>query len=338
MRLRSDFVDNLDSLASLLPAELQREKVPGMSISLICKGDLLYTNSFGVKDEFGTPMTQDTLFESASLTKTLFGVLALRLTEEGLLELDMPIMEQFDVQPWSEDPRFLHITPRQCLCHSCGLPNWQAQPMEMLFDPGSSYSYSGEGYFLLQRLLEQRCGAALNVLLHRYFLDPLQMQPSTALWTPQVGYAFSAGFGADGTVVKRRNSRRTAGNAPEPNAAWSLYSNALQMAKFIQYMIRAHGGLGEQLFSQLSAPQNQATPEIPWGLGWGLCKKDPSVLWHWGDNDGFKSLSLWDRETGDGLCVYTNSDNGAALWSRLGRLLTDGVFFDDIDAFVRTAE
>lgn len=338
MQLRKSLSLAPDHLTTLLQEEMHHQQVPGMTVSILCKGAIIYSNSFGVQNADGKPVNAGTLFEAASLTKTLFGVLALRLAEAGVLELDRPIMEQLADEPWSQDPRFLRITPRQCLCHSSGLPNWQARPMDMKFDPGTGYSYSGEGYFLLQRLIEQLCTADLNTLLHRYFLGPLKMGGATALWTPETGEAFSAGFGADGAVVKIRDHRRTTGNAPEPNAAWSLYSNALEMAKFLRFMIRENGGLAPEMAAQMWSPQNQATAQIPWGLGWGLCKKDPGVLWHWGDNDGFKSLSLWDRNTGDGLSVFTNSDRGAALWSALGRVLTDGDFFDDIEDFVRSAE
>ena len=110
-------------------------------------------------------MDSGTLFESASLTKTLFGTLVLRLAQEGRLDIDRPIMDTLQDTPWSDDPRFVRITPRQCLCHACGLPNWEAKPMHMLFDPGQQYSYSGEGYFLTQRLVEQITEKDLNDVL-----------------------------------------------------------------------------------------------------------------------------------------------------------------------------
>lgn len=150
-------------------------------------------------------MDSGTLFESASLTKTLFGTLVLRLAQEGRLDIDRPIMDTLQDTPWSDDPRFVRITPRQCLCHACGLPNWEAKPMHMLFDPGQQYSYSGEGYFLTQRLVEQITEKDLNELLMEYFLRPLHMDIASATWTPEIGRRFSLGFGVDGKVVKIRD-------------------------------------------------------------------------------------------------------------------------------------
>ena len=335
MQIRSEFLQNPEAIAPLVRAEMERVGIPGVTLALLHKGEIHYAAAFGVKDAAGSPMTEDTMFESASLTKTLFGTLVLRLVDEGKVGLDRPIMDVLKAEPWSDDPRFALITPRHCLCHACGMPNWQAKPIKIHFDPGSQFCYSGEGYFLLQHMLEQVTGKGLEALLREYFFHPLGMNGCAVDWTPEIGAAFSHGFGEDGSVVKIRDERSDKDEAPEPNAAWSLYANAFEMAKFQQYMLQEHGGLHPETFQAQHTPQNQATPEIPWGLGWGLSVKEPSILWHWGDNGGFKSLSLLDWETKDALCVYTNSNRGAALWSSLGRLLTDTTSMDDIDAFVR---
>lgn len=338
MRIRTEFVSQPSSAGTLFQREMEARHIPGGTLALLRGGQVCCCKAFGVKDNTGTPMSEDVLFESASLTKSLFGTLVMRLCQEGRVELDRPIVDVLRDEPWSNDPRFSNITPRHCLCHGSGLPNWQARPMDMLFDPGSAYSYSGEGYFLLQRMVEQIMGQDLNQLLHGYFLDRLGMTHSTATWTPAVGQAFSLGFGGDGSIVKIRDRRRTAGNAPEPCAAWSLYSNSFDMIKFLAYIVRDHGGLEDEVFREMTTPQNRTGEPVPWGLGWGLCRAEPHVLWHWGDNDGFKSLSILDGETGDGLCVYTNSDNGFLFWVELGKQLTEGLFFDDICSFVRQAE
>ena len=84
--------------------------------------------------------------------------------------------------------------------------------------------------------------------------------------------------------------------------------------------------------------QSIAGDDIAWGLGVGLIRKESSVRWHWGDNDGFKSLALWDQQTGDGLVVTTNSDNGLSLCYDLASELTDADFLAAMAAFIETAE
>ena len=88
----------------------------------------------------------------------------------------------------------------------------------------------------------------------------------------------------------------------------------------------------------MNAPQNVADDSVAWGLGVGLIRMEPSVRWHWGDNDGFKSLALWDQQTGDGLVAVTNSDNGLSLCYDLAAELTDADFLAPMAAFIASAE
>ena len=88
----------------------------------------------------------------------------------------------------------------------------------------------------------------------------------------------------------------------------------------------------------MGSVQNIADEAIAWGLGVGLVRKHPDLQWHWGDNDGFKSLALWDKRTGDGLVVLTNSDRGLSLCYDLAAQLTDADFLEDMAAFIETAE
>ena len=337
MRIRDKYC-NSAATDALLQEEMKRFQIPGLTIAMIHGGDIIYSRALGIKNEAGDPMDQNTLFEAASLTKSLFALITLQMAQRGELDIDRPIMDVLHDTPWSEDPRFTTITPRQCLCHVCGLPDWEAKPMHMLFDPGEQYSYSGEGYLLTQRMVEQITGKDLNELLHDCILEQLHMENSTATWTSEVGAHFSVGFGQNREVVKIRNARRTTGNAPEPCAAWSLYSNAFDMVNFLKYIMDRHGDLDDKWFAEMCAPQVVAAQGIQWGLGWGLCAEDPEVLWHWGDNDGFKSLSILDRKSGDALSIFTNSDNGFAFWEDLLRKMTDAVFVDDMVEFVRNAE
>ncbi|HIU27212.1 MAG TPA: serine hydrolase [Candidatus Fimisoma avicola] len=337
MKIKEKYLYDHELVAELLLKEMEHWGIKGASASMIHNGEIIFQKALGTKNPEGDPVTESTLNESASLTKTLFGTLIMRLIDEGKIDPDRPVMDVYKGEPWSYDKRFINITPRHCLSHSCGLPNWQDKPMEMIFDPGSRFSYSGEGYFLLQRMTEQIMGKDLNSLFHEYFLDPLGMEHSSATWTPEIYASFSCGFDKAGNVVKIRDKRRTAGHAPEPCAAWSLYSNAFDMALFQRYIINEHGGLKDETFALMHTPQIMASSQIPWGLGWGLCLKDDGILWHWGDNDGFESLSLLDWKTGDALAVFTNSDNGSYFWDAVAGQLTDAPM-DDITSFVRIAE
>jgi CubicO group peptidase (beta-lactamase class C family) len=113
------------------------------------------------------------VFYGASLSKAVFGYIVAQLVNEGLIDLDKPIQEYLDVpipemdfdREWrgfkniANDDRYKDITARMCLSHTTGFPNWrwvsrtsEFQPedkIQFYFDPGTDYSYSGEGIRLL---------------------------------------------------------------------------------------------------------------------------------------------------------------------------------------------
>lgn len=317
---------------------MERWGIPGCSVALIRNGRMTLSCEYGIRNRNNAPVTEKTLFECASLTKPLFAILALQMADKGLLSLDRPVAGQLGGTPWSNDPCFLKITPRHILSHGSGLPDWHSRPMPMIFEPGNAYRYSGEGFFLLQHLVEKIMGKALPELFDQYVFAPFDMARSAVVWTPAVGKVISEGYDTNGRVCRVRDAIRSTGDAPEPNAAWSLYSCASDYAKFLCNLFCCQGGLSKNAYEQMTTVQNLADDNIAWGLGFGLVQKEPSVLWHWGDNDGFKSFCVLDKATGDGLVVITNSDNGLRFCYDLTEEATDIDFMDSIAAFVETAE
>lgn len=299
-----------------------------------------YTVGALVMTNFGT--LRDLKVAGDSVGERLFWQEQSELKDKGsiivIIATDIPLSARLGGEPWSQDPDFAKITPRQILSHSSGLPDWHSRPMPMLFAPGTAYSYSGQGYYLLQHLAEKITGQSLPELFAGHAFTPFQMHRSAVLWTPGVGSAISPGFDAEGNPCRVRDCVDLTGNAPEPNAAWSLYSNAADYARFISSLLCSRGGLREDTYHQMGSVQSIADDDIAWGLGVGLIRKEPSVRWHWGDNDGFKSLALWDQQTGDGLVVTTNSDNGLSLCYDLAAELTDADFLAAMAAFIETAE
>ncbi len=322
----------------LVTDRMAQHGVPGCSFALMQDGKVTFSSENGIRNRDAAPVTEETLFECASLTKPLFAVLALQMADKGLLSLDEPVAVQLGGTPWSDDPRFVEITPRHILSHGSGLPDWHSRPMPMLFTPGKAYSYSGEGYYLLQHLVEKITGKSLPELFDEYIFAPFEMNRSAVIWTPAVGSVIAEGNDANGQVCRVRDAVDLTGNAPEPNAAWSLYSCGADYAKFVCRLLCCRGGLSESMYAQMTTVQNTADANIAWGLGVGIVRSNPDVLWHWGDNDGFKSFCIWDKSTGDGLTVITNSDNGLSLCYDLVAELTDIDDLKSIAAFIETAE
>lgn len=148
----------------------------GMAVAVIEAGKVGYTQAYGIRDAKGDPLRTDTILYGASLTKMVFAYHVLQLVDQGKLKLDTPLKDDLDrplptygpdpVHPdkygpykdLANDPRWEKITPRMCLTHSTGFANFYFlepdQKLRIHFDPGTHYSYSGEGLILLQFVIE----------------------------------------------------------------------------------------------------------------------------------------------------------------------------------------
>ena len=153
----------------------------GMAVAVIDHGKVDYVGARGIRNAKGDPLTTDTVMYGASLTKTVFAYLVMQLVDQGKLNLDTPLKDDLDnplpsygpdpvfpdkYGPYRDlagDPRWERITPRMCLTHSTGFSNfWFIEPDQKLhihFEPGTRFSYSGEGFIL--------CNSSLNTAARR---------------------------------------------------------------------------------------------------------------------------------------------------------------------------
>ena len=203
-----------------LPRLMEAAEVPGLSIALVADGEVVWTKAFGLRSTgSGAAVDNDTIFEAASLSKPVTAYVALLLAERGRLDLDRPLAEYLPYPRLAHDDRYLLITPRMVLTHSSGLPNWGGSPLEILFDPGTSFRYSGEGYVCLQKTLEKITGKSLQTLAETEVFTPLGMERSSFVWQERFGENVAEGH--DG-VGRARPMRRSG----EANAAASLITTA----------------------------------------------------------------------------------------------------------------
>jgi CubicO group peptidase (beta-lactamase class C family) len=157
-------------------AIMARTHANGMAIAVVDHGKVGYVQAYGIRNAKGDKLNVDTMMYGASLTKTVFAYTVMQLVDQGRLKLDTPIKDDLDKPlptygpdpvfpdkygPYKDlaaDPRWEKITPRMCLTHSTGFANfWFIEPDQKLhihFEPGTHFSYSGEGLILLQFAIE----------------------------------------------------------------------------------------------------------------------------------------------------------------------------------------
>lgn len=350
----------------LTDAEIQRwlrlANVPSMSLVQVDK-DRVTTRAVGIlrKGDAGA-VTPDTAYAAASLTKSVLAYTFLSFVEDGALSLDRPLREYLPL-PNPSDARAQSLTARHLLSHSGGWRNWRNSDKDELtaaFDPGTRWSYSGEGFFFLQRVLEQVTGKAVGTLMRERVFAPLGMTRSSLLITDETEASLAAPHGGDGEVrtpygraalleMRRMMAARSAtldavrvedaegalrATAPtlpvlpnylSPNAAASLITTAADFGRFVQHLVtaRAAGGRPAAIVAHMLAPQVRCNEAIHWGLGAGIETADGSdALWQWGDNPGYKNFYFANPTTGRALAIFTNGDRGARVYERVIRAVT----------------
>ena len=175
------YQDLVGDLSTFITAQIQAAKVPGLSIALIQDGEISWVEGFGVTNSLtGKPVTGDTIFDVASISKAITAYAALRLVERGVLSLDEPV-HQYLSRPWLPPSVYAEqITLRQLLSHTSGLTN-NVNPVDksIVYPPGERFEYSGVGFIYLQEVMEQATGKSLEQLAQELVFEPLEMDSSS---------------------------------------------------------------------------------------------------------------------------------------------------------------
>lgn len=312
------------NVASEIPDLLRRAHVPGLSLALVQDATLVEVAAFGLAClQPPQPVTPDTLFQAASLSKPLFAYAVLRLAAQGSLDLDAPLTAYLRDPYVPDDPLLPAITARRVLCHTTGWPNWRPEGSPLVREraPGDTFGYSGEGYVYLQTAVEHIVGQPLDTYMQETVLGPLGMEASSYRWAapddPSVARAHDrAGQPSEAYVSDR------------PEASSSLHTTPSDFARFLCAMLVPTKGLdrrGAQGLADMLQPQVKLSNALAWGLGWGLEDTDSgAVFWHWGDNPGYKSIALAVPTKGTGIIIMTNGDGGLGLCDHLIRTIIGG--------------
>ncbi|MFY9554307.1 MAG: serine hydrolase [Blastocatellia bacterium] len=311
-----------------VPQLMKQADVPGLSIALIRDGAIAWQHGFGVMDSTTKqPVTANTVYEAASLSKPVFAYAVLKLRDAGKIDLDKPLNEylpgNYDVGP---DARLGQITARRVLVHTTGFPNWRSDAtLKIFFTPGEKFSYSGEGFVYLSKVIEHITGEQFNDFMTKMVFEPLGMTESSYVWRSSY----------DRQKVSRHNrvGEPTPQNKPaKANAAASLHTTAGDYARFIAAILNGTG-LKAETAKQMLTPQirvdeggtnttdrraDRPSPTVAWGLGVGLqTTADGVSFWHWGDNGDGKAFFVAFEKEKIGMVVFANSANGLSFMPEL---------------------
>jgi CubicO group peptidase (beta-lactamase class C family) len=314
-----------------LADEMKRLHVPGVSIAVIRNGQIAWARGYGVVARDGQPVTPDTLFQAASISKSLTSLAALRMVEAKQLALDADINTELTSWKLPPGPDGAHATLRQLLSHTAGTsvsgfpgyahdaavptlvqvldgaPPANTKPVRIDTPPGSAWSYSGGGYTVVQQAMIDRAGKPFAELLAETVLAPLGMKDSSFSQPLPAALLARAAMPHDGKGEPYKGGPYT---YPELAAA-GLWTTPSDLARFAIGIQRNAGVAGQALLSPAMA-QTMLTPvKNGYALGVGIEGQGPSLSFgHGGSNMGYQDVLFAYAGGGDGVVVMTNGEGG----------------------------
>jgi CubicO group peptidase (beta-lactamase class C family) len=320
-KLSPDQATIISRLENEIPKLMEKALIPGMSIAVLQDGKLVWNRGFGVKNaNTGEPVSEETIFESASLGKPVFAYAVMKLVQREKIDLDVPLIEYAPIsyleKIWDEyntsDQRFKRITARMCLSHTTGFPNWLKNRLYLESDPGEKWGYSGSGYVLLGTVVEKITGMTLDKFIDREVLRPLRMKDSWFCWLEQFKKQSVHWHNNIGRPVSKHKYL-------EPLAAGSLYTTSRDYARFLMAIINETDldgiFINEMLKKQVKVTrQGKEVVDIFWGLGFGLHETNQhKSFWHHGDNENLKTYFEVFKNKKEGVKYFANAYNGFSI-------------------------
>jgi CubicO group peptidase (beta-lactamase class C family) len=314
-------------------------KIPGVSVAVIDNGKIDWAKGYGIKETGGNdPVTPETLFQAASISKPVTALGTLQLVEKGILNLDSPVNDKLVSWkvPENEFSEKEKVTLRRLLTHSAGLtvtgfPGYatseqiptpvqvldgekpaNTSPVRIDMIPGAQWRYSGGGFVATQLLVADVSGRPFQEYMQTTVLAPLGMTHSTfeqPLPREKTEQAASAHL-ANGEVVKGR------WHVYPELAAAGLWSTPSDLCRFAIELQKSVAGGSNKVISQEMAVKMLAPGIGNWGLGVGLGEstaEEKRSFSHGGGNKGFICMLFAFVNKGQGAVVMTNSENGNEL-------------------------
>ena len=312
--------------------------VPGVSVAVIDNYKIVWAKGYGVIGTGATtPVGTGTLFQAGSISKPVAATAALALVEKGKLSLDENVNEKLKTWkvPDNEFTKDQKVTLRRLMSHTAGLtvhgfPGYDVDaplpsivqildgekpantaPVRVDFVPGTQERYSGGGVTIEQLLMMDVTGKAFPALLRETVLEKVGMtasgyeqplSPARAALTATATYA-------DGKPVNGRWHIY-----PEMAAA-GLWTTPTDLAKFAIEIAQSKNGKSNKVLTQKTV-EEMLTPVLPHegaGLGFFVDDHNPGVFGHNGADEGFQALLTMNWQTGNGIAIMADSDNGIAV-------------------------
>lgn len=357
--------DRLKNMDAIVEQAMKDWKVPGVAIGIVNGEEVLMLKGYGHRNvEKKLPVTENTLFAIGSTTKAMTAVTVCQLVDDGLLELDQPLIDYLPDFRMHDPYVTMHMTPRDLLCHRSGLPRhdlvWYGSDLSRkeLFktlahlEPTKgfreAYQYQNLMFMTAGYLVEHLRGETWEQVMRRRIFDPLEMNRSNfSVLDSQKDDDFSMPYSEveDKVIEVPFRDLDAIGPAGSVNSSVKEMSNWLIMqingGKFKDREIISKAMLNQTHFPHVVAggEPNEEFFYSLYGLGWGInVYRGHHLLTHSGGIDGFITQVAVLPQDSIGLVVLTNR-SGAPLAGILRNTIMDLMLeLDPIDWNKRSLE
>jgi CubicO group peptidase (beta-lactamase class C family) len=337
----------VDSLTGRIQTLMNTAGVGGLGIVVYNDNKPLFMKTFGLANvPEQKPLKTSQVMYAASFSKTVFAYIVAQLVQEKVIELDKPLVQylskplpEYNIPGWKRgyqnikaDSRYEQITARMCLTHTTGLPNWRwFEPdgkLKIKFNPGSRYSYSGEGMYLLQFVIEQITGKDYESIARERVFIPLKMEQTSYVWHPEYANNLVLGHDTTGKPYEFMEWK-------EAGCAGTMCTTLDDYSRFFSALMQ-HKGLSSAAFKNMIAPQvsirsiKQFGPlalkdstlndniELSYGLGLGVFKTPHGpAFFKEGHDEGWGHYSIAYPDKKIGVVIMTNNDAGESIFKQL---------------------
>ena len=336
-----------DSVQQKIEFLMKTANVSGVAVSIFNDNKPVFSKTYGLADvQKNIPFQQSSVMYGASLAKMVFAYIAMQYVQEKVIDLDKPLVQYLNkplpeikingfrrgYQDLKDDKRYEKITARMCLTHTTGFPNWRwfeaDKKLKIKFDPGTRYSYSGEGLYLLQFVIEQLTGKDYETISKERVFKPLNMTNTSQVWQTRFDNNICNGHNAKGEPYELMKWK-------EASAGGSMSTTFEDFTKFYTALINGNGLLKEG-FSAMTNQQvriksrSQFGPlaiidstdndniQLSYGLGVGVFKTPYGrAFFKEGHADGWGHYSVCFPDKKIAIVIMTNNDNGESIFKEL---------------------
>jgi CubicO group peptidase (beta-lactamase class C family) len=308
---------------------LDETGIPGVSLAIIEDNKIVYTNVYGYKkSDKKEKINSNTVFEAASQSKSYLVYVAYKLVDAGLLDLDKPMYQYLPHELLEHDARYKLITPRMILGHSSGIENWrsynQVDTLEIIYQPGSKYLYSGEGYNYLARVIESILHKNYDQYIEEMVIKPLEMKNAYVKFARDTTQdkLFPSDYAGGHDILGRYSGSWL---NMESIPACANHNTANDYAKLI-IAIFGQKQLSDHSLKAILQPMaitrmNNDHSAFYYGAGFEVIYSGgDTIIAQGGSNPGFKNQLYYSVVHKKGFIYMSNADRGRVIATRLSEM------------------